>query len=53
LSLSEEEAIIKIEDGTHAKYESHVQEGTNVELVSQGKIFSSNLTSLILIISLD
>jgi hypothetical protein len=45
-----EETII---EGTNAEDGSHSEEGTIIELGSQAKIFSSNLTSLILIISLQ
>jgi hypothetical protein len=39
--------------GTNVKDGSQAEEGTIVELGSQAKIFSSNLTSLLIIISLQ
>jgi hypothetical protein len=47
------ETIIGPEEGTNVEDGSRVEEGTNIELGSQTKIFSSNLTSLLIIISLE
>jgi hypothetical protein len=52
-SSSEEETIIRTKVGTNDKYGSQAKYGRNVELGSHDKIFSSNLTSLLIIISLE
>jgi hypothetical protein len=52
LSSFEEETIIGIEEGTNTEDGSQAEEGTIVELGSQAKRFSSNLTYLLIIISL-
>jgi hypothetical protein len=53
LSSSEEESKIGTEEGTTCKDGSQAEEGTTAELGSQAKRFSSNLTSLLRIISLQ
>jgi hypothetical protein len=53
LSSSEEETRIGTKEGTNTEYGSQVEEGTTTELGSQAKIFSSNLTSILRIISLQ
>jgi hypothetical protein len=53
LSSSEEESRIETEEGTTAKDGSQAEEGTPAKLGSQAKRFSSNLTSLLRIISLQ
>jgi hypothetical protein len=53
LSSSEEETRIGTEEGTNVEEGSQAEEGTNVEDGLQAKIFSSNLTSLLIIISLQ
>jgi hypothetical protein len=40
-------------EGTNVELGSQAKEGTNVELGSQAKRFSSNLTSILIIISLQ
>jgi hypothetical protein len=41
------------EEGTTVELGSQAKEGTNAELGSQSKIFSSNLTSFLIIVSLE
>jgi hypothetical protein len=48
-----EETRIGTKEGTNAEDGSQAEEGTITELGSQAKIFSSNLTSLLIIISLQ
>jgi hypothetical protein len=54
LSSSEEEEIgIGTKEGKKFEYGSHVEEGTNIKLGLWDKRFSSILTSLLIIISLQ
>ena len=53
LSSSQEETIIGKGEGINFEDGSQAEEGTITELGSQAKRFSSNLTSLIIIISLQ
>jgi hypothetical protein len=53
LSSFEEETRIGIEEGITVEDGSQAKEGTTVELGLQAKRFSSNLTSLLRIISLQ
>jgi hypothetical protein len=53
LSSYEEETRIGIEEGTNVEDGSQTEEGTIIELGSWAKRFSSNLTSLVIIISLQ
>jgi hypothetical protein len=53
LSSYEEETITGTEEGTNVEDGSQVEEGIITELGLQAKIFSSNLTSVLIIILLQ
>jgi hypothetical protein len=52
-SSEEEETRIGTEDGTNIEHDLQAKDGTNVDSGSRAKRFSLNLTSLLIIISLE